>query len=265
MPRLSFWLCLVSLPTLLGGGRAAGDSIRYTAVDVGLGPGARAYGINLSGEVVGSYSGGAFLNQGGVLTNIGGGVATAVNDQGSIAYDPGGGHQRGVNNLGQIIGGIGDTDAAGYLQTGDTRVNLSALAPSGFATPHGINDLGQVVGTVLSQGAGPGGSGGVPHPFLYSQGKLVDLGVPAGISRGDAAAINNLGQIVGNNGGSAFLLQASKMFDLGKIDGLPTRPNAINNLGQVVGGADGGGYAFLYHTGPIKFLHLSYRGRHRWI
>ena len=182
---------------------------------------------------------------------MGPGVASAVNDVGGIAFYDRDLSESGINNLGQTIGGRGYLASDGYIETNGRLTSLSALAPSGYANPTGINNLGQVVGFEMS--GTKGAIGGLEHAFLYSDGKLVDLGLSG---RTAATSINDHGQIVGTSytTGDAFLYSGGAIHDLGKFDGFGARPNAINNLGQIVGGADSG-KAFLYEGG--HFLNLN--------
>ena len=59
----------------------------------------------------------------------------------------------------------------------------------GESTAYSINNLGQVVGYSFS-------NAGI-RPFLYSEGELIDLGVPSYVDYGAAVDINDLGQIIG--------------------------------------------------------------------
>jgi probable HAF family extracellular repeat protein len=138
-----------------------------------------AYGINNSGQIVGyasvSADGGntvtshAFIDSGGVMTDLGAGdPSTAL----------------GINNAGQVIG-VGKS--AYYIESNGVFTTLSAL-------PAGINDNGDVVGYTQ-------GSNSQSDPYLYTQGKMIDLNslLPAnsGWTLTNATAINNHDQIVG--------------------------------------------------------------------
>jgi probable HAF family extracellular repeat protein len=66
-------------------------------------------------------------------------------------------------------------------------------------------------------------------------------------------AINNSGQVVGADGGNAFLYSGGVLHYLGSLGGTPTQAYGINNLGQVVGTTSNGS-AFLYSNGTMAGL-----------
>src|SRR5258708_40220389 len=87
--------------------------------------------------------------------------------------------------------------------------------------------------------------------FRYSGGRRVDVGTLGG-APSVAAAINAVGQIVGNSFTStnsarhAFLYSDGQRFDLGTLGGLNSAANGINALGQVVG------YSFIAGNGAFR-------------
>jgi probable HAF family extracellular repeat protein len=112
------------------------------------------------------------------------------------------------------------------------NLNSPSLFPSGTMAL-GINNSGQVVGTGYF-------SSSRFHAFLYSGGKMTDLG-PPGSYQASAAAINNSGQIVGSyyfTSGAA----GTFIYSNGKISKLPVPAGssavsafAINDNGEIAG------------------------------
>lgn len=160
-------------------------------VDLGTLPGATwasAYGINSSGQVVGTSSGGgrsaAFVSNGNTLTRVAGSLGGA-NSYG-IA----------INDNGVVVGNA--QNAQGYLNafesTGQGMVNLGTLGGS-QSYAYGINDAGTVVGYSFLAG------NTTVNAFAYLGGVLIDLNtlLPAnsGWTINAAYGINNSGDIVG--------------------------------------------------------------------
>lgn len=154
----------------------------------------------------------------------------------------------GINDSGQVVGygyDYGSPYDQAFLYSGGSMQNLSTLPGSNSSTAYAINNSGQVVGSALT-------SSGAQTVFLYSGGSLQNLGVA-----GQPTAINDSGQIVGNNGNTAFLYSGGSIHNLGTFGGNSSTANAINDLGQVVGGAyTSGGVqdAFLYSGGSMQNL-----------
>jgi len=103
---------------------------------------------------------------------------------------------------------------------------------------------------------------GNSHPFLYSNGKTIDLGTLGG-TIGYGTAINSRGDVVGSaqtasSQWHAFLYTNGIMKDLGVLPGdLTSSAVSINNLGQVLGnswGPSNGGSGFLFSNGVMKNL-----------
>lgn len=212
-----------------------------------------AWGINANGQVTGALDlpGNAehvFLFSGGSMTDLGAlpggnsGVGYAINDSGQITGQsaiagnmffhaflysngtmtdlgvlPGGTSSQGnaINDSGVVVGQA-DTakyDSHAFATQGNSPslIDLGTLA--GGATGVGytsnafaINNAGEIVGTssVLPSGK---------HAFLYSGGKMTDLGTLGGDS--SANGINNSGQVVGEcDSGGAFLYSNGVMTDL---------------------------------------------------
>jgi probable HAF family extracellular repeat protein len=129
------------------------------------------------------------------------------------------------------------------------------------ASASGINASGQVTGFVaVPQTPDCGSSDG--HAFLYSNGKMQDLGTLDGGCSSGGVAINDAGQIAGEsslNGFQeqhAFLWSNGVMQDLGTLGGY-AYVFGMNSKGQVVGDSmapDGQNHAFLYTDGKMYDL-----------
>ena len=183
---------------------------------------AQANGINDAGQVVGGAAGRAFLWQNGVMTDLN----TVAGTKGSAAA---------INSAGQIAGG--STITAGSTGHAVLWVNgvMTDLTPGQGSSAAGINDLGEVVGT-LSDWTG----------FLWRNGTITSLGQLAG-GASSASDINDAGQVVGWSHSThvtqlgpmahAFLWQDGMMTDLGVLPGGfdESWATAINNDGQIVG------------------------------
>ncbi len=183
---------------------------QYTLKDLGTLPGnsvAKAFALNNEAQAAGDSSSPtaaiATLFSGGKVTNIGTpgssvSAATAINDSGQVA---------GWNSFDSAA----FTPQAFLFSNGiTTNITSLSLFPSG-AEPAGMNNSGEVVGTGYLTNANF-------HAFLYSGGKMTDLG-PANAYQASAIAINNSGQIIGGyylNSGAAgeFLFTGGKMTTL---------------------------------------------------
>ena len=181
--KATTWIAALVLTLMLP---AICSAASYTVTDLGTlgGPQSVAYGINDSGQVVGTSAPvgfaprHAFLYSGGVMKDLndlvsGGGSATL-----GIAY--------GINDSGQITG-MGGPGYGAFLFSGGGVQDCGTLygnSSRGYA----INASGEVVG-------------GSDHAFLYSGGVMQDLNSLIdplfGWALNNAWAINNSGQIVG--------------------------------------------------------------------
>ena len=112
-----------------------------------------------------------------------------------------------INESGQVVGvstsGSGKKHAFLYDDSATPKMtDLGALGgtESNPVGAYGVNDVGQVVGYLLTET--PDGDIGGDHAFLYSGGQMVDLNslIPSdsGWHLGNAYAINQSGQIVGS-------------------------------------------------------------------
>ena len=206
---------------------------QYTVTDLGTLSGNKvsvAYGLNNSGEAAGTSSN----PTGAIATMFSGGKAASVNTLGadvSVAT--------AMNGSGQIAGynffySNPNFNPQAFLYSSGSmkNINSASLFPSGTEA-WGINNSGQVVGTGYF-------SPGNFHAFLFSGGKMNDLG-PPGSYQASAVAINNSGQIVGgyflvSGGGGAFIYSNGKIAQLP----VPTGSSAvsaftINDNGEIAG------------------------------
>jgi probable HAF family extracellular repeat protein len=110
----------------------------------------------------------------------------------------------GINERGQIVGGITVSDVVNpilafppYYGALWDRGEIVNLTPGVPAAAFNINNRNQVVGRILVPDAK---EGGVAHAFLWQEGVLTDLGVPAGDDNSEANSLNNNGQVVGDSG-----------------------------------------------------------------
>lgn len=136
--------------------------------------------------------------------------------------------------------------------------NITDLGSFGTqSVAYGINNNGQIVGysdTAAGQRA-----------FLYSNGTMTDLGIPAGGYGSYAVDINDSSQVVGvaataDGYQRAFLYNNGAMTDVGAYSANYPRSvaSAINSIGQIVGEvspANGTtGHAFLNSNGTLTMI-----------
>ncbi len=196
-----------------------------------------AMGINDRGDVVGTSNVApgneqvdAFLDRGGVLTDLGT-IDPAFEGDGLVSVNAGG-----------LVSGLSAGDDAALDRQGKV-IDLGALAGLG-SVARGINDSGQVVG-FSPTGSLPAANGSslpslIVHAFLYRHGKMSDLGTLGGMNSA-ANSINDHGAVVGSADPAndslnhAFLYSKGRMTDLGTLGGPESVASAINNKGAVVG------------------------------
>jgi probable HAF family extracellular repeat protein len=222
----------------------------YKVTDLGDLPGgafAQAQAINASGQITGmagdsSGDGVVIRYSKGEMTNIGSlGGGKAIGN--------------GINKSAQIAGY--STNASGvyraFVTVDGKLVDIGDLG-GGSATAYGLNDSGQVVGSSYLA------NGGGAHPFLYSNGKMIDLGTLGGVGWNSANGINNAGVVVGTSWAPkaflGFVWKNGKMKSLGTLGGPYSEAYAINNKGQITGAADTAEsvHAFITTGGKLKDL-----------
>jgi probable HAF family extracellular repeat protein len=213
--------------------------------------------------------------QGGVLTDLGalpGGsssFASSINERGEIV---------GASQNGQIDPLTASPEAVAILWENGITHNLGTLGGN-QGVANAINDRGQVAGGALN--AIPDAFAGIAftaagsfaqtflfapaatdtHAFLWSDGKMQDLGTLGGPDS-TGVAINDSGEIAGqsftnfiaNPSGvptiDPFFWENGKMVDIGTLGGTYGFANGLNNRGQVVGTSNLAGdlanHAFLW-------------------
>ena len=156
-----------------------------------------------------------------------------------------------INNSGQVVGWC-------YTATSDQRAVLfsnGTVTDLGYGDATSINNCGQVVGDTGN------------YAFLYSNQKVLGLGVLPGYVSSWAESINDSGQVVGyshaDNGvdRAVLFLPSGRRWianDLGTLPGgTDSYANSINNYGQAAGesnAADGNMHATLFSNGTVTDL-----------
>jgi probable HAF family extracellular repeat protein len=215
------------------------------------------------------------------VTDLGPGVANAINGLGDVAigsgansfvWSPGGSLlalaplpggsltvASGINRQGLVVGeSVTGNEASAVLWTNGEPLDLGTLGGT-FSTASGINASGEVSGySTISSGA--------YEAFVWSKATgMQGLGFLAGGGVSNAFAINRVGQVAGAssvNGDKDFYAfiwsKTTGMKNLGKLPGYDSSgASAINDLGQVAGisfcGTDCG-HAVLWSKGSMLDL-----------
>jgi uncharacterized membrane protein len=206
----------------------ASAQARYHIDDLG---GAPMFGprmaLNAAGVGVGS-SGTTTIYDHGTVTNL------------RLAGGSPGNEGDGINDAGVIVGTSWDYGYNGtvwvYKDGRYTRVDTKDSFPGAHAMAGGINNLGQVAGSLQYPG-------NVGHPFLLRNGNLEDLGLPEGSTGAWAYGINDHHVVVGTASMPGFWGRAFA-WSGGKMHVLPLPGNAqqgsagaqgVNNAGVIVG------------------------------
>jgi probable HAF family extracellular repeat protein len=157
-----------------------------------------------------------------------------------------------------------------------TTYSITNVGNLGYPTARGagINENGQVAGTSYLAQLVEYNVGCVPrhrpchvhpeHPFLWSEGKISDLGTLSSGLFAEGTAINSLGEVAGfsslkNGERHAFVFRGGKLTDLG-LTGRESRAFAINDSGVVAGSesipGEGHTDATLWSNGKVTDLGL---------
>jgi probable HAF family extracellular repeat protein len=195
-----------------------------------------ANGINDLSQAVGSSltSSGAehaFLYSAGKMTDLG-----TLGGTSSVAL--------GINNLGHVVGNSETARQAAqlaFLYDGSRMIDLGTLGGLN-SSASGINDADDVVGYSFMPVVSHSFVTGIVwlHAFLYTGGKMSDLGTLGG-PNSTGAAINAVDQIAGNSfiavnsAQHGFLYSSGKMSDLGTLGGTNSMGIGVNALGETVG------------------------------
>ena len=197
------------------------------------------YGINDSGEVVGSGSGGAFVYT----------PATGMRNIGTFDGSNTESNAYAVNNTGQVVGysETATSPSHAFIWTPSVGfTNLGTLKGDVASAAYALNSTGEVVGYSAPGGLAPAGS--EEHAFSWTtSGGMVDLGALTSNDVSIARGINDEGEIVGNSvGGTSLGFLYTKSTGMVSLDSLLapsnqgwviTNAKGINDSGQIA--ADG--------------------------
>ena len=138
-----------------------------------------------------------------------------------------------INDQGQIPGFV-DRPQAAVWEHGAVRLLPNGPGVKGVRAVD-INEAGTAVGVCIVSPSRR------PHPCLWRDGKVQDLGVAFG-DRGQALAVNERGQVIGITRDGArgqfhgFVWENGEMTDLGTLPGgKQSQALAISNRGQIIG------------------------------
>ena len=186
-------------------------------------------------------------------------VAYKIIDLGTLGGDYSFG--RSLNEANQVVGGSYISPSSLevhpflYDPSTGTMTDLGVLAGKPYAYATGINNAGEVAGTVYND------TFGTPYrAFLYSNQTMIDLGVVSGSSSTSAATcINDAGHVLGGlqpGTNHSFIYKDRTMVDLSPA--LNVSVGRVNNAGEFTGlrhvTSGGDFHAILYSDGAVTDL-----------
>jgi probable HAF family extracellular repeat protein len=157
----------------------------------------------------------------------------------------------GINDRGQVVGVsfvAGNSAEHAFLYSGGQMQDLGTLEGGNNSVAVRINEHGQIVGysiinVVLPP---PRGTTSASRAFLYSGGRMIDLGALPGSIQSTANGINNKGEVVGLSYANfpaapldrGFLYRAGTMLDINSLlvpgsGWIVLNAWAINDAGQI--------------------------------
>jgi probable HAF family extracellular repeat protein len=204
----------------------------YTLTDLGTLTGnsvSKGSALNNAGEAAGVSD----TPTAAIATMFSGGKATNISSPGSSVSVA-----NAINQSGETAGWMNDSaatfDPQAFLYSNGSvkNINSPSLFPSGTEA-YGINNSGEVVGTGYLSPSNF-------HAFLYTGGKMTDIG-PPGSLQASADAINNSVQIVGSyyltaGGGGAFIYYTGNLTTHPMpAHSSPVSAHAQNDKGEIAG------------------------------
>ena len=199
-----------------------------------------AYGINNSGDIVGTYVSGSGSQNGFVYSK--GKYAKIVDPECNYLL------AAGINVSREVVGVCG-SQAFTYTSGGFSLLNYPGAT---VTLANGINTQGDVVGVYDDEN-------GEQHGFLYSGGVFTDID-PPGATTTLAVGINSAGEIVGAFDGGGYncgFTYLNGTYNNVNYPGALSQIFGINTQGDLAGNrtlSSGGAADFVYSTAGQKFL-----------